>query len=954
MVKKSNLLESKMTLEDFFTLTEMKDGLMVLSRVEELVRVMQKDSNCVVKNFPEAARQWSAVASALAATENKDSLDLFIRLDGIRFLKHWLQEAQKCTEDNIDCSVEESITSLLGALEKLPIDQECSKSSGIEVTVKNLFGHKSSRVVDRAKALYHSWNKGRNNDSDNSNVVRDGTCYDNEVSASAVVAVESGSSEHSAVEISSLRENGNAEKAGEENFSTKTEFSTPPEGTASTEALDCSVSGKGDIEESLDASKPKDSTDDVKRTKFSEGCMLGPMEVSSDAVTSMPVCSSSPSDYPSQGSDKNPDVPSHLDVKVRDSCPKSCPDSDLNMIASESSKMKVKHKATGECGECLPNVLRDLTCEVDSLSKPENPESSFSRAEDTSSVKDVGELSMEVGRGEDSVITDNLSKLKTVTKDSDRMDGRLQSEPKCAVNDDALEVAQRIAGELEEELGNYSEPFCSSSEKRYSKMDQPGSPDSVNGKPVHGTEATQNLSGGASHCEGNNVDTEPEDCIQDTVSSLVTGNAQEVASNSGKGMLGFDLNEEIYPEEMDCPKTPMSAPISILATSGPPAVARPPLVPIQVEGGSAVTSAFHPADLEKTSDVYKTVSAEGSSYSLKQRQDLLEIDLNVADDGVDGAADTIITDQIPASSGIISGESLVEVNSKRAERLNLDLNRVGDDDDAPSSHRREVDSFYHNLDEHRSPSHAASSSSRQPSMINIDLNENLSFTNDMYDQQNDLGQSSSKEMSASVGFKQEDSDVLIIGSRAPVNGRNFTPSQSLLLNGQVGNSSRGTNLARPQGVMEFQHPVACASSPFGYSGFIMGPSMTLSTVSGPGSIPYMIDSRGAPIVPQIMGSAVTFPPSCSPQPFLMGMNSQPFHVNGVKPAKAGFDLNSSLMVEGGNRETGALRPGQSQLMEGSMWSTSQCLNSGIGMKRSEPDGGMEHYPFSYKQQRVWQ
>ena len=37
------------------------------------------------------------------------------------------------------------------------------------------------------------------------------------------------------------------------------------------------------------------------------------------------------------------------------------------------------------------------------------------------------------------------------------MKGRLQSEPKCAVNDDALEVSQRVAGELEEELGNYSE-----------------------------------------------------------------------------------------------------------------------------------------------------------------------------------------------------------------------------------------------------------------------------------------------------------------------------------------------------------------------------------------------------------------------------------------------------------------------------------------------------------------
>ena len=54
--------------------------------------------------------------------------------------------------------------------------------------------------------------KERNSDSNNSSVVRDDTYYDNEVLASTVVSVESGSSEPSAVEISSLRENGNAEK----------------------------------------------------------------------------------------------------------------------------------------------------------------------------------------------------------------------------------------------------------------------------------------------------------------------------------------------------------------------------------------------------------------------------------------------------------------------------------------------------------------------------------------------------------------------------------------------------------------------------------------------------------------------------------------------------------------------------------------------------------------------
>ena len=71
-----------MTLEDFFTLTEMKDGLTAPSRVQELVSVMQKEKDSEVKNAADATRQWASVASTIAATENKDCLDLFIQLDG--------------------------------------------------------------------------------------------------------------------------------------------------------------------------------------------------------------------------------------------------------------------------------------------------------------------------------------------------------------------------------------------------------------------------------------------------------------------------------------------------------------------------------------------------------------------------------------------------------------------------------------------------------------------------------------------------------------------------------------------------------------------------------------------------------------------------------------------------------------------------------------------------------
>lgn len=67
-----------MTLDDFFTLTEMNNGLTAPSRVRELMAIMQKERDCIAKNAADSTRQWSAVANVIAATENKDCLDLFL------------------------------------------------------------------------------------------------------------------------------------------------------------------------------------------------------------------------------------------------------------------------------------------------------------------------------------------------------------------------------------------------------------------------------------------------------------------------------------------------------------------------------------------------------------------------------------------------------------------------------------------------------------------------------------------------------------------------------------------------------------------------------------------------------------------------------------------------------------------------------------------------------------
>lgn len=106
---------------------------------------------------------------AIAATENKDCLDLLIQLDGLWFINRWLNDAQNFGADTNDGFIEESITSMLRAVEKLYLESEKSISSGIWVTVNNLLGHHSSKVQDSARTLLNNWNGVGNGDSESHN-----------------------------------------------------------------------------------------------------------------------------------------------------------------------------------------------------------------------------------------------------------------------------------------------------------------------------------------------------------------------------------------------------------------------------------------------------------------------------------------------------------------------------------------------------------------------------------------------------------------------------------------------------------------------------------------------------------------------------------------------------------------------------------------------------------------
>ncbi|KAJ0466792.1 putative transcription regulator IWS1 family [Helianthus annuus] len=110
-----------------------------------------------VSDGSHGTRQWSAVATAIAATENKECLDLFVQLDGLSFIAKWLKDAQNVVDDSGNGGFDELIVVLLRGLERLQVDHDLSVGSGIGLTVLGLVGHSSLVVREKAKELCERW-----------------------------------------------------------------------------------------------------------------------------------------------------------------------------------------------------------------------------------------------------------------------------------------------------------------------------------------------------------------------------------------------------------------------------------------------------------------------------------------------------------------------------------------------------------------------------------------------------------------------------------------------------------------------------------------------------------------------------------------------------------------------------------------------------------------------------
>ncbi|KAI9191864.1 hypothetical protein LWI28_014714 [Acer negundo] len=137
--------------------------------------------------------------------------------------------------------------------------------------------------------------------------------------------------------------------------------------------------------------------------------------------------------------------------------------------------------------------------------------------------------------------------------------------------------------------------------------------------------------------------------------------------------------------------------------------------------------------------------------------------------------------KIPVSSSLHSAESSLEVSPRRLERLKLDLNRISDDSDAPPSDLRMKGRLHYNRNGHRSPSPASSSSSMQPSLRNIDLNDRPYLQNDFLEQV-PYHSKSSQTVSAFIAPKPDDPVISIMGARVEVNRKDFISNFAYPLN----------------------------------------------------------------------------------------------------------------------------------------------------------------------------
>lgn len=587
--------------------------------------------------------------------------------------------------------------------------------------------------------------------------------------------------------------------------------------------------------------------------------------------------------------------------------------------------------------------------------------------------------------------------------------------------DDALEVARLVAKEVQEEVGIYGEASGSSS----FVVDRNG--DTVSSSTAESRETKKNGCFTRTD-EGRQLGTDqdiPDNCCsskeamddkmsagnkisylvvkdpskeifplvpkfdylvhEQEPSQLMTVAEDQVVTNQTY-RCSIDLNEDVqieepeFPEHMapavvsPCREINLSTPTPILATSRRSACL-PPL-PLHFEGelgwkGCAATSAFRQASFCKAANKEKTYSiAEHNSIS-KQSQGSCGIDLNVANAADDSFIELFQGKNAHFSSVQPFGNSAVEVGSRKIERLNLDLNCLGDSEgncpDLQLDRRKES-----GLNPSRDWACSSSLTSiSRPSVRDFDLNDNLFFgeahdcrtplqvtiplKNGIADDPVDSISRSTMHQVHNDKPSARRTDLGLVQDYGPGRGRKdfLCPAQPFPLGGPNVFPSVD-HLGR---MVAMQPALAYTPSPaFAYNRFGMGPAIPLPTVYPPGVVPYMVDSRGTTLIPQQMLASSTFSPLPG-TPYLMDVTRVP-GINDIGMVRPSFDLNAggvtSLDIE---PRRGNVRhlffPANNSSMEEQMKSCQQMPMSGPSTMKKEPEYGWETCKSAYKQVTSW-
>ncbi|KAL6873523.1 hypothetical protein ACP4OV_013605 [Aristida adscensionis] len=910
-------------LEDFFTLTEMKDGISAISRIGELISEIQKLKDAVELNTADMIRQCSTVANTLASTKNEECLKHFVHLNGVGFLNHWLQDAQNCGKD-LSSAAEDLIAAILTVLECLPIDNEQLISSGVMPTVQHLLAHGNTKINQKAGVLCQKWNSIPK-------------CTD----AQHVDTKEASETDKLKLPEASQEAENNKQGAANEVENSVQESKSDVMAYSNVPLPDTSAASDniGSTKQPAVMTSPDSSdgnatlgdgkslvTSPVPHVALGNVSLPEPTSVSNDAglATDGLLRSNSVGAKGVTGQDAPADVTTaamSIEPKKSDNLFVSSKVDQEDSIVSSSSGIKETEpvaadrldldKDTAETLNHLAIVSRDLQdLSEESTGKEDGPTSS-------SSTDGIGICNgfMLKGRMNSFGDSSKASESKLAAPKGEK------STPLTDYDDtDALEVARLVAIEVEREVIDYRGPFCGSPDINSRNTSGPDLEARQQPEPIV-NESNDNKS------SSTGVDSGSSSSLKEDGSGITDGSGPVNRKHTRNVELGgLDLNENQCAEETDCnPKSilsnsvNLSTPIAVAASRGSSVFpAR-----LQFEGelgwkGSAATSAFRPASPRRTPDGEKSMSV------CSHKTSNVLFDLNVADSDSATSGEPLSTAILPASSDLASKDTSAAADVSRG--LKLDLNcSYGDEEGAVTASN--VPPLWSRQQFNGSWSQpSSSSSSRQPAVRNFDLNDNMSMPD------GSARVVDGSFLKTSARDSSDHSAVTIMGKRIVLGQQEHDHRQQ---HNFLGPSAESRVPARS--LQSYAH-----TSDYGIVSYPPQPSLPFSPAFyAPGVVPYMVDAKGAPVIPPLSGLG-------------LGISHPSFSTRAIPPPSTemgyfhpSMDFNYGPSSEGSRREAGSYWPvsfqGQNMFVDERTRNMSQGGSSGLVLKRKEPESGWDMY-----------